>query len=127
MRPVSEPRSRAQSRGMSHLPSPGTRNWDFLAIKPKRIAEHHNWLPPSENVLAQATRCYQNRSRTFMTTCRGSKTLEAAAFTDCCGPLVCSPLFQGLSTLRSARSDLSSRLESATGRSGAYPDRTFTC
>src|SRR5262249_149288 len=36
-------------------------------------------------------------------------------------------LFQGLSTLRSARSDLSSRLESATGRSGAYPVRTCTC
>ena len=32
-----------------------------------------------------------------------------------------------LLTLRSARSDLSFRLESATGRSGAYPDRTFTC
>ena len=43
-----------------------------------------------------------------------------------CGPLVCSPLFQGLSTLRFARSDLSSRLESATG-SGAFPDKTFTC
>jgi len=37
------------------------------------------------------------------------------------------PSFQGLLTLRSARSDLSSRLESATGRSGAYPDRTCTC
>ena len=36
-------------------------------------------------------------------------------------------LMERLSTLRSARSDLSSRLESATGRSGAYPGRTFTC
>src|SRR5689334_12458960 len=35
-------------------------------------------------------------------------------------------LFEGLSTLRSARSDFSSRLESAPGRSRAYPDRTFT-
>jgi len=43
------------------------------------------------------------------------------------GPPVGSPLFQGLSTLRSARKDLSSRLESATGRSGAYPDRASTC
>jgi len=33
---------------------------------------------------------------------------------------------QGLSTLRFVRSDFSSRLESATGRSGAYPDGTFT-
>jgi len=38
-----------------------------------------------------------------------------------------APLFQGLLTLRSAWPDLSSRLESATGRSGAYPDRTCTC
>ena len=52
---------------------------------------------------------------------------RSAVFTDACGPPACSPLFQGLSTLRSARSDLSSRLESATGRSGAYPDRTCTC
>lgn len=44
-----------------------------------------------------------------------------------CGPLVCFPLLQGLLTLRLARSDLSSRLESATGRFGAYPDRTCTC
>ena len=49
------------------------------------------------------------------------------AFTCYCGPLVCPPLFQGLSTVRSARADLSTRLESATGRSGAYPDRTCTC
>jgi hypothetical protein len=49
------------------------------------------------------------------------------AFTDCCSPPACSPLFQGLLTLRLARSDLSSRLESATGRFGAYPDRTCTC
>jgi len=37
------------------------------------------------------------------------------------------PLLQGLLTLRTARSDLSCRLESATGRSDAYPDRTSTC
>ena len=47
--------------------------------------------------------------------CRGS-----------CGQLPCSPLFQGLLTLRSAREDLSARLESATGRFGAYPDGTLT-
>jgi len=51
----------------------------------------------------------------------------AITFTDCCGPLRCSPLLQGLLTLRLARLDLSFRLESATGRSGAYPGRTYTC
>jgi hypothetical protein len=35
--------------------------------------------------------------------------------------------FKGFQTLRSARSDLSSRLESATGRSGAYSDRACIC
>ena len=33
---------------------------------------------------------------------------------------------EGLLTLRSARADLSARLESATGRSGAFPDGTLT-
>jgi len=33
--------------------------------------------------------------------------------------------FEGFWTLRSSRPDLSFRLESATGRSGAYPDGTF--
>jgi hypothetical protein len=37
------------------------------------------------------------------------------------------PFFEGLLTLRSAQSDFSSRLESAPGRSSAYPDRIFTC
>ena len=39
------------------------------------------------------------------------------------------PLFQGLSTLRFGRSDLSFRRESASGRSDsdAYPVRTSTC
>lgn len=36
-----------------------------------------------------------------------------AAFSCCYGPLVCSPLFQRLLPLRLARSDLSSRLQSA--------------
>ena len=48
-------------------------------FEPFNFAHHQNWLPPSANVLAQATRCYQNRSRTFMTTCRGSKTLKVEA------------------------------------------------
>ena len=49
------------------------------SFEPFNFAHHQNWLPPSANVLAQATRCYQNRSRTFMTTCRGSKTLTVEA------------------------------------------------
>jgi hypothetical protein len=49
----------------------------------------------------------------------------AAAFTDGCDPLLCSALFPRLLTLRSARSELSFRLESATGRSGAYPGQDF--
>ena len=46
---------------------------------------------------------------------------EAMAFTDGCGPLLCSPLFQGLLTLRFGRQDLSSRRESASGCLGGFP------
>jgi hypothetical protein len=52
-------------------------------FEPFNFANHQNWLPPSANVLAQATRCYQDCSRTLMTTCRRSKTGRSKPKIEC--------------------------------------------